>query len=139
MPTLQFAWNEEMSVGIPEVDEDHKRFISLINDLNRSIMSRMASSEIKQYLQAIIDDAEKHFAKEEVLFKEWQYPDAEGHAKIHAKVLHTLDEIKKQFIPYGHDSDWVDAGVKIKKLLVDHILKEDMKYADYYRNSVLPK
>jgi hypothetical protein len=27
----------------------------------------------------------------------------------------------------------MDVGVQVKKLLVDHIFKEDMKYADFYK------
>ncbi len=134
-PTLRLTWKAEMSVGIPEIDEDHKRFIILINDLNRSITEGLESGEIKNKLQLILDDTERHFAHEEKLFKEWNYPDADIHAKIHAQALKALQTIKEKFIPYGHDSGWLDAGVMIKGILVDHILTEDMKYADYFRNS----
>ncbi len=123
-----------MSVGIPEIDEDHQKFIALINDLNRSISDRMTPDEIVKRLEIIIDDAARHFDQEEKLFFEWQYPDVSGHALIHSNILSSLQIMKKKFIPYGHDSGWVDAGVQIKKILIDHILKEDMKYADYYHN-----
>jgi hemerythrin-like metal-binding protein len=136
-PTWKLTWNDEMSVGIPEIDEDHKQFIFLINDLNRSMTEGMRPEEIKDNLQLILDDAERHFGHEEKLFKEWQYPDADVHAKIHAQALKALQTIKEKFIPYGFDSGWLDAGLMIKRILVDHILTEDMKYADYYRNSSL--
>jgi len=133
-PTLQITWNETMSVGIPEIDEDHQKFIVLINDLNRSISDRMSPAEIIKRLEIIINDAAHHFHQEEKLFFEWQYPDVSGHASIHANILATLKGIQKKFMPYGMDSGWVDAGIQIKKILIDHILKEDMKYADYYHN-----
>jgi hemerythrin len=50
-----------MSVGIPEIDEDHKHFIFLINELNRSIVDRKDPAEIKKRLQIIVEDAERHF------------------------------------------------------------------------------
>jgi hemerythrin-like metal-binding protein len=133
-PTLQITWSDSMSVGIPEIDEDHKQFIVLINELNRSITDRMSPEEIIKRLEFLIDDTARHFDQEERLFFEWQYPDISGHAGIHANVLKTLNVMKQQFMPYGHDSGWVDAGIKIKKILIDHILKEDMKYADFYHN-----
>jgi hemerythrin len=40
-----------------------------------------------------------------------------------------------EFEPYGHDSGWIDAGLKIKEILVSHILNEDMRYAEFYRKS----
>jgi hemerythrin-like metal-binding protein len=134
-PTLQLTWNEGMSVGISEIDEDHQRFILLINKLNCSITTGKTPSEIKQIMQLIIDDAVHHFANEEVLISKWQYPDAEAHADIHVEVVRALEELQKQFIPYGNDSDWMDAGMKIKNILVDHIMKEDMKFADFYSNA----
>ena len=135
-PTLTFEWTEEMSVGIPVVDEDHQGFILLINDLNRAITENMPPKELKHKMQLIIDDAERHFAQEEKLFNKWNYPDTSTHANIHAQVMVTLGNINKNFIPYGNDSEWMDAGVQVKKILVDHILKEDMKYADYYHKNL---
>ena len=127
-----------MSVGIPAVDEDHQRFIVLINELNRAMTERMSVAEIKHRLQLIIDDTERHFAQEEKLFNEWKYPDTGTHENIHKQVLNTLKSINKNFKPYGNDSEWMDAGIQVKKILVDHILKEDMKYAEYYHQSLKP-
>jgi hypothetical protein len=70
-------WNDGLSVVIPEINEDHNRFISLVNEFNRFIVDRMDLSEIKKRLQLIIDDAVQHFAHEERLFKEWHYPDVD--------------------------------------------------------------
>lgn len=134
-PTWTIAWNEGMSVGVPEIDEDHKHFILLINEFNRSITDRRDSEEIKTRLQNITSDAARHFAHEEKLLKEWQYPDIDIHARIHLYILKELQAVKEQFAPYGLDSGWVDAGLRIKGLLLDHIITEDMKYAELNRNS----
>jgi len=134
-PTWIIVWNDEMSVGIPEIDADHKHFFALIHDLNRAITEHKAPEEIRGGLQVIIDDAERHFSQEERLFEEWQYPDTGKHAGSHANALEALRVIMKNFIPYGHDSSWIDAGLRIKDILLYHILNEDMKYADFYRNS----
>ncbi len=124
-----------MSVGIPAIDEDHKQFIVLINELNRSITEGKNQAEIKQRLHLIVDDAERHFRQEEKLFNEWKYPDSYDHANIHAQVLKSLKTILAEFVPYGSDSGWVNAGLRIRDLLINHILAEDMKYAEFYRKT----
>ena len=53
--TCTIAWNDEMSVGIPEIDADHKNFILLINDFNWSITGGNNPDVIKQRLHLIID------------------------------------------------------------------------------------
>ena len=133
-PTWQLEWKEEMSVGIPEIDRDHKQFISLINELNRSITEGRKQAEIKERLQFIVEDATRHFRQEERFLLEWGYPDIESHTLSHTLALKALQRIQEAFIPYGLDSEWVDAGLLLKSILISHILTEDMKYADYYRS-----
>lgn len=134
-PIWKIEWNDGMSVGIPEIDEDHKRFASLINNFNRSIVDRMDLGEIKKRLQFILDDAVQHFAHEERLFKQWEYPDAEDHANKHAQAISALQAIQEKFITSGLEAVWINAGLEVKDLLVTHLLTEDMKYADYYRHA----
>lgn len=136
MPTWTTSWSDEMSVGIPEIDDDHKRFIMLLNELNKSIVNHVAPEEITAKAQFIVDDAERHFSREEQLFKEMNYPDTNDHANIHAHVLKLLKASLNNFAPYGADSGWVHVGSKIRDLLLGHILNEDMKYADHYRDSI---
>jgi len=127
-------WNEGMSVGIPEIDEDHKRFISLIDELNRSITERMKASEIKSRLQHVIEDADRHFEQEEIFFRERQYPNAEGHVRSHNNVRSTLKSIQDSFMPYGLEAEWLDAALVIKQILISHIINEDMQYAEYFKS-----
>ena len=129
----KIEWNDEMRVGIPEVDADHKRFISMFNGCNQAIASRMELSEIKSRLQLLLDDAGQHFAHEERLLREWEYPDTENHANRHREVLKALQEIRGKFMNYDFESEWIEMGLAVKDILITHILKEDMKYADFYR------
>lgn len=129
----KIEWNDAMSVGIQEVDESHKHFTALINDFNRAILEHMELSEIQKRLQLILDDAVQHFAREEELFRQWNYPDADEHAAKHAQTIAAFQAIKEKFITYGLESEWIAAGQEIKDLLIDHLLTEDKKYADFYR------
>ena len=133
-PKWNLEWNEGMSVGIPEIDADHRRFIALLNELNRSITERMKATEIHKRLQHVIDDTERHFEQEEKFLKEWRYPNAGVHAGIHKQVLNTLKKIQDSFIPYGLEAEWLDAALIIKNILISHIQIEDMQYANYFKS-----
>lgn len=127
----KIVWNDGMSVGIPEIDADHKQFIVLITELNHLISERVRPSEIHKQLEIIIEDAQRHFVREERFFDEWQYPGAKTHARIHADILKSLRKILDSFLPYGLEAEWLDAALAFKDILIDHILTEDMKYAHY--------
>ena len=131
-PIWKIQWSEALSVGIPEIDEDHKSFARLVNDLNRSIVDRAPLTEVRRRLQVIIDDAGQHFAHEEQLFKEWQYPDAQSHAAIHAQIIKKLQAIMSSNVSTYINAPWIEAGLQIKIVLIEHILKEDVKYARSY-------
>jgi hemerythrin-like metal-binding protein len=135
-PNWTATWNDVMSVGIPDIDKDHKHFIFMINELNRSITDRKDPVEIRMHVQMIVDDAERHFGQEEKLFKKWQYPNSDEHAIKHAQVLKMLNAIMDNFVPYGYDSGWINIGLRIRDILIEHILADDMVYAEYYRNNV---
>ena len=110
-----------MSVGIFELDEEHQTFIHLVNELNRAITERTNPEEIRNKLQLLIDNLILHFTHEERLFKEWRYLDADAHASRHADIINTLEDLNATFITFKCDSHWVDAGLKIKVILISHI------------------
>ena len=138
-----FEWNEGISVGIPEIDEDHKRFISLVDELNRSITDRMKAVEIKKRLQIFVKDAERHFAQEEKIFREWQYPDFEKNARSHNQVLNLLESIQDSFMPYGLEAEWIEAARVIKSILISpfilkicntrNISNQNIKMLEYFK------
>lgn len=134
----KLEWTAGMSVGIPEIDNDHKQFILLINALNRSIAERMGPVEIEKRLQLIVEDTQRHFESEERCLREWQYPDAGGHARTHANILQSLQKIMESFMPFGLEAEWTDAALAIKEILISHILTEDMKYAHYLQGRKQP-
>lgn len=133
-PVWKLEWTDELSVGIPEVNEDHKRFIKLVNDLNNAIVGRKGVKEIRKQMQLLLEDAEQHFSHEERLFKQWNYPDADEHAEKHAELTKQLQAIMNELDYEDLEYGWVAAGLKIKEALITHILVEDMKYRDYYRS-----
>lgn len=130
-PTLTFTWNDEMDVGIREIDEDHKPIIISINEFNRSITEGKNPTEIKRRLQLVIDETIRHFSQEEELFKKWQYSEKTSHARLHAHILKAMQGISDGFIPYSSDSSWMRVGIRIKQILVEHFKNEDVKYAKF--------
>ncbi len=132
LPQWRLDWSEELSTHIPEIDVEHQRFIRLVNELNEAIIGRRGMEELKNRMQAILDDASAHFAHEEALFRERAYPAAGEHADKHAHIMLTLHEIMGRFEHGGTEYEWIEAGLQVKQALIDHLLTEDMKYRDYF-------
>jgi len=125
-------WNDSLSMHNPEIDAEHQHFIKLVNELNEAIITRMNKKEIKTRMRAILDDALMHFAHEEALLKEWDYPEVEIHTQKHHQITALLNEIMKSIDRGKMEHGWLEAGLEIRKVLIQHLLKEDMKYRDYH-------
>lgn len=131
-PVWRLDWNESLSMYIPEIDAEHQHFIRLVNELNEAIIGRMNKKMIKSRMRAILNDAAMHFAHEEAVFKEWGYPDAEQHAQKHAQIITFLNEIMESVDHGKMAHGWLEAGLEMKQVLIQHISSEDMKYRDYH-------
>lgn len=126
-------WDGSLSVFIPEIDAEHKYFLTLINELNSAISQRRPVAEVVTCMQRILDNAETHFAHEERLFEQSAYPAAAEHAAEHARLLWQLHEIRRQLERGGVEYALIDAGLKVKEMLVRHLLSDDMQYRDYFQ------
>ena len=120
--------HDDLSAGIPEIDEAHRRFISMVNALDHALNARKHQREIQRIMNLLIEEALQHFRHEERLFAQYGYPDAMYHAGMHAKIMRELVIVKQQFDTAGFSEDWIGDGLQIRQLLMDHLLEEDMKY-----------
>ena len=129
----RLEWSEGLSVGIPEIDLEHRHFIGLVNSLNEAILDRLELGEIERRMRLILEDAGSHFAHEERLFAEWSYPEAAEHAGKHAEISLALQKIMRGISTRTLEPELIEIGLAIRQTLVDHLLIEDMKYSAYYR------
>ena len=61
MPRIE--WSESFSVGVAEIDEQHRRWVELINKLHDAIMDKKVSPEMTdKILSEMIDYSHFHFA-----------------------------------------------------------------------------
>lgn len=82
MDTL-FAWSDDLSVGIQEIDEQHKVLVGLLNELHTAISGHKGSAECRVILDRLAEYARAHFAVEESLMRVLGYPDYENHNGPH--------------------------------------------------------
>ena len=127
-PTAIFPWLESYSVGVPEVDTQHKGLIRLINELHAA----MASGKGKQSLGKIFDElvryTESHFTYEEKLLKEKGYSSLVAHQAAHAKLKRQVVELRDRQ-RNSQLTMTVEVMQFLKGWLTDHILQHDQAYS----------
>ncbi len=128
---LTIHWTAKLSVGIPEVDREHQRFLSLVNDLVAFIAEGKGKAQIERQMRLVLADTISHFEHEERLFLEYGYPEAERHAGLHSQIRKRLFRVMGDIRASDPDSTWADKALQVRQLLVDHLIQEDAKYRGY--------
>ena len=123
-----------MSVDVPEIDEEHRQFVARVNDLNEAIVEGAGKPAIERLLDLMLMEAIHHFWHEQQLLAKWNYPDRAVHAAKHAHLTAQFERVMKEFEQADVSVTWALKGLYIKQLLVDHLLKEDMKFRDFLRH-----
>ena len=63
--TVFFKWIDEYSIGIPEIDEQHRYMFQLANEIQYAEIS-----EAEQYADKLYNYTKWHFSSEEKYFSE---------------------------------------------------------------------
>ena len=90
-------WNEQYSVSIEEIDNQHKIIIDLINKVDAAAQNHKELEQLPAILQELIDYTRTHFAVEESLMRIFNYPDYEPHKQKHDDLVHKVLKFQEQF------------------------------------------
>jgi len=122
-------WSEGYSVGIQEIDMQHKKLIDLINRLYGLFLNKNYE-EVNEVIREIKDYTLYHFSTEERLFREKKYLHEIEHIAKHEEFI---VELNKLYADYIHSPSilTMKAMTFLQKWLTNHILKEDKKYVGY--------
>lgn len=123
-------WKDEYSVGIDSIDRQHKKLLSLINQLQTAVDYSTGEEFEREALDELVDYTKTHFTYEEGLMKDNDYPDFEPHKTQHeemvAHVKETLSEYEKD-----HDTAMNNAAKFLRKWLINHINGTDKQYSSF--------
>ena len=128
------AWTEAMSVGVPELDEDHKGLIRIINQLSANGGDDADPAVVRQCLVALRRYAEVHFGREERVMSICSFPALAHHQEEHRAFVQMMRDESRRFEddPKGQmgaiTGDLVDY---LMRWLTHHIMIEDMAYRSF--------
>jgi hemerythrin len=138
-PVNPHAPEQDLSVGIPEIDDEHRRFFIDIQALDDALRGTGHMTDVQSLMAALIENALGHFAHEEQLFEQFGFPDLASHAHAHDHLATELIGLKQAFEATNLNRKWLEVGAMLRSLLLNHILHDDMKYRDFLnRYRLLP-
>ena len=128
------SWTTSMSVGVPELDDDHKGLIHIINQLDESAGAEGRQAVVRQSLVALIRYAESHFGREEEVMMVCGYPPLAAHKGEHRAFV---DKVRGVADRFEGDPEGLSAFVAkelvefLQDWLKKHIMIEDQAYKPF--------
>jgi hemerythrin len=126
----RLEWTDSCSLGIPGMDEEHRRFFALADELDAAIAAHAAPRDIERCLQVIVQEARAHFDHENRQLSRLALPHAERHIAAHARLDAQLWDALRTCYATAPAEDWAKKGLLIKQMLLDHFQLDDLKYRD---------
>jgi hemerythrin len=124
-------WTDDFSVGVVEMDRQHKKLIAIINRLIHEPEATTHSETVSELLSGMINYAREHFRDEEALMSEHGCPFKDRQAEQHiAFIQKTVDFCSA--VEVGVDIVPQVMAEYLKDWLIHHILEQDMKYRLFF-------
>lgn len=123
-------WTEMLSVGIEEIDAQHKVLVDLINQINEAILCHRGSEEAGAILQRLAEYTRIHFAVEESLFRLLGYPEYETHKSHHEQLIDQVERLRAK-MQGGNVANSFEVLHFLRQWLTHHIMEEDKQYVPF--------
>lgn len=118
-------WSPELSVGIEEIDEQHKVLVGMVNKLyNETVIKQGGLAVTHSVLQELVHYTIIHFSVEESLFRVFDYPHYDNHKKQHEDLKRQVVAIYDQ-VSSGKETVNIELIMFLRKWLKTHIMKDD--------------
>ncbi len=135
--TSPIKWDSSLSVGICEIDDQHKEMVELLNELHAALVQKRSAKKALKIFNALVQCTQIHFSVEESLMRIFGYPDYEEHSHHHNALMAELKKLEARISNWQLPDD--DLLPMLKTSLTRHFVEEDKDYSTFFHNNGLQK
>lgn len=93
---MPIQWKDEYVLGIKVIDDQHQKFIEIIDNLNKTLHAMKPKEAIKETIEELDKYSKYHIKTEENYFKKFNYKGSKKHIEEHEKFLAYIKDLKQQ-------------------------------------------
>lgn len=123
---MAFEWNQSLSVGVEQIDAQHRELFARVNKLLEATSQGKGRNEVGSTIDFLADYVVSHFASEERLMSQHSYPEYGAHKAQHDRFMQEFHALKDKFEAEGVTTVLiVQVQRKVCDWLVNHVSKVD--------------
>ena len=132
---MAYLWDSSLETGHTKIDNQHKQLIATLNNIIEASKTEKGKEEIFKTLEFLTGYTVMHFATEEKLQVEYEYPDYLQHKQFHDEFKNTVGVLTKRLIDNGPTDEVIgEVTSTIGNWLLNHIRGDDFRMAAYIRS-----
>lgn len=130
------TWNDNYSVNVAEIDNQHKEIIRIINELYVSIVEGKSRNTMDKIFKDLTEYATNHFKTEEDYFDKFNYPESSFHKQQHKDIAKKIEEFKKR---NEEGSEVLDSEILhfLMSWFIQHVILIDKRFTECFRENGL--
>jgi hemerythrin-like metal-binding protein len=128
-------WNPAYSIGLEEIDEQHKVLFDIINAMWDEVIKREKGAALLDTLDELERYTVTHFTAEETFMRSHGYSKFDAHKQQHDRFIERVRNERLSIEAGGPVS--LDMINFLKDWLINHILVQDKEYAVEFQSKRL--
>ena len=123
-----FSWKPEYSVNEAILDRHHQQLFAVLNSVYENVMNSPELDCVVPKIDELSNYTKYHFSTEEQYMREHGIPEIDDHIAKHREFTNTIETLRASY----HNNDLEvakDLIVLLGEWLLQHVLKEDLKYS----------
>ena len=132
----KYSWKEEYNVDIVSIDQQHQKLLENLNRLADVINKGECKEKVSEIFFALGYFAENYFTKEEMLFKNYKYPNFSVHKEAHNNFIKQIIKFQEDY-KTGADEVCLQLYSFIEKWFLNHILEYDKEAVTFLKQKGL--
>jgi hemerythrin len=125
------VWNDNMTVGVKAMDDDHKQLVDIVNELTEGIVSGQELTAVGFILERLILCTKDHLTREERLLAQNGYPVKKQHHKEHDLLIKKVLIAQANFRMGSTNVLADDVIAFLQDWLFGHIQGSDKEYGPF--------
>ena len=127
-------WNDSYLLGIPMIDNQHKNFFVILDNLE-TLNQKQEKSEMHSLINELQNYVIYHFKTEEDLMVKSHSPNIDLHVMEHELFRKKVEEFHHSY--YNNNAELLNEMISfMRKWLIIHISGTDAEYAESIKNTL---
>jgi len=132
---VTIKWTNDLSVGIPSLDDDHKILIDLLNSTLVACYAGFGDEHVDIILEELFKYTKIHFNREMSILRVSGYGDCDAHQAEHNRLFNELEVMASRARAEANSGLSNEVGSFLRGWLFNHIMDHDRRYAAHLQNA----